>query len=172
MGSRVGTDKRKLVNLLDKNVFFILFSKSFSPNDGRKNTKKPFEQKALHEQWDLAIYDIECGQSLRVPMDIELIQGKHKCQREQYLPRRPGLVINSKGYEIQQRNKIEYRSLKPIHHLFHLSGHLNRLLMLQIHRSDIVQVIIVYRLFHNLSCGLDPGKVFLIASAVWMVTFQ
>jgi hypothetical protein len=125
MGSRVDTDKWKLADLLDKNVFFILFSETFSPNDGRKNAEKPFEQKALHEQWYLAIYDIKCSQSLRVPMDIELIQGKHKCQREQYLPRRPGLVINSKGYEIQQRNKIEYCSLKPIHHLFHLSDHLN-----------------------------------------------
>lgn len=44
--------------------------------------------------------------------------------------------------------------------------------MLQIHRSDIVQVIIVYRLFHNFSCSLDPSKVLLVASTVRVVTFQ
>lgn len=44
--------------------------------------------------------------------------------------------------------------------------------MLQIHRSDIVQVIIVYRLFHNFSRSFDPSKVLLVASTVRVVTFQ
>ena len=73
MSSRVGTDKWQLSNLFDEDVFFVLYSKTSGPDNGSKDAEEPFEEKALHEEGNFAIDEIEDGGSLRVPMDVKFI---------------------------------------------------------------------------------------------------
>lgn len=126
----------------------------------------------MHKERHLPINNVEECYRLRIHVNIELICTRNYCKRNEYFSESSEFIINRKRNEVQEGNEVKEIGLKFKKELFHVCCLDNVLVSFKVDNGEIVKVVIIGFVLHDLFCCLDHSKVFSSSSSVGVEFFQ